>query len=111
MSEERRGLAVSNLPTTLGGRDGMKKASINLQDLRREIYLKGKADSAGTGGVEVSCIGLESAASLIGRINLWVKLTGKRNAVNPHVAFDEAGAGDVLGRLSGAPVLDPTQLS
>jgi hypothetical protein len=78
----------------MGGRDGMKKESISLQDLRREIYLKGKADSAGTGGVEGGCIGLESAASLIGHINLWVKLTGKRNAANPHVAFDEAGDGD-----------------
>jgi len=38
--------------------------------------------------------GPESAASPIGHINLRVKLTGKRNAVNPHVAFDEAGDGD-----------------
>jgi hypothetical protein len=29
----------------------MTKASIDLQDLRRKIYLKGKVDSAGTGGV------------------------------------------------------------
>ena len=38
--------------------------------------------------------GPESAASPIGHINLRVKLAGKRNAVNPHVAFDEAGDGD-----------------
>jgi hypothetical protein len=29
----------------------MKKSSIDLQDLRRKIYLKVKTDSAGTGGV------------------------------------------------------------
>ena len=67
----------------------MIKASINLQDLRRKIYLKVKTDSAGTGGVgpgfmklwdcftitEFVIIGLESAASLIGLITLQVKLT------------------------------------
>jgi RNA-directed DNA polymerase len=36
--------AVNNLPTTLGGRGEMIKASISLQDLRRKIYLKAKAD-------------------------------------------------------------------
>ena len=41
---EQRDPAVSNLPTKLGGRDEMTKASISLQDLRRKIYLKAKAD-------------------------------------------------------------------
>jgi hypothetical protein len=96
---ERRDPAGNNLPTTLGGRDEMIKASIGLQDLRRKIYLKAKSDkiwrlenavaSAGTGGVgpgfmklwdcstitEFVIIGLESAASLIGLITLQVKLT------------------------------------
>jgi len=31
----------------------MIKASSDLQDLRRKIYLKVKADSAGTGGVRL----------------------------------------------------------
>ena len=44
MSGERRGPAVSNLPTRLGGRDEMIKASISLQDLRRKIYVKAKTD-------------------------------------------------------------------
>lgn len=35
-----------------------------------------------------------------------MKLLGKRNAGKPHVAFDEAGAGNV-GKTN-APVLDPT---
>ena len=48
---EQRDPAVNNLPTTLGGRDEMIKASIGLQDLRRKIYLKVKTDSVGTGGV------------------------------------------------------------
>lgn len=42
---EQRDPAVNNLPTTLGGKDGMIKTSIGLQDLRRKIYLKAKADN------------------------------------------------------------------
>ena len=66
--------------------------------------------SAGTGGVEtgftlfwvftmtirLGTIMLESAASRIGQISFWVKLTRKRSAGNPHAAFDVAGAGNVL---------------
>jgi RNA-directed DNA polymerase len=44
MSGEQRDPAVNNLLTTLGGRDEMIKASIDLQDLRRKIYLKAKSD-------------------------------------------------------------------
>ena len=40
-----------NLPAKLGGGGGFMKPSINPQDLKREIYVKGKAVSAGTGGV------------------------------------------------------------
>lgn len=50
----------------------------------------------------------ESAARLIGHINLAKKLTGKRSAGNPHATFDVAGAGNVPIVLGGAPVLDPT---
>ena len=39
---------------------------------------------------------LESAASMIGQISFWVKLTRKRSAGNPHAVFDVAGAGNVL---------------
>jgi RNA-directed DNA polymerase len=46
MFGERRSPAVNNLLTTLGGRDEMIKASIGLQDLRRKMYLKAKADKA-----------------------------------------------------------------
>jgi RNA-directed DNA polymerase len=46
MFGERRSPAVNNLLTTLGGRDEMIKASISLQDLRRKIYLKAKAEKA-----------------------------------------------------------------
>ena len=73
----------------------MMNASISLQDLRRKIYLKWKADSAGTGGVE-PIIGFESAASWIGHINLWVKLTRKRSAGNLHAAFEVAGDGNQI---------------
>ena len=38
----------------------------------------------------------ESAPDAIGRITLDVKQAGKRSAGNPHAAFDEAGAGNVI---------------
>jgi hypothetical protein len=38
--------------------------------------------------------GTESTASLIGHINFDMKATGERNAGNPHVAFEVAGAGN-----------------
>lgn len=44
MSVERSDPANNNLLTTLGGKDEMKKTSINLQDLRRKIYLTAKAE-------------------------------------------------------------------
>ena len=46
MSGEQRSPTVNDLPTTMGGRDEMRKASINLQDLRRKIYLKAKSEKA-----------------------------------------------------------------
>ena len=56
----------------------MTKASIDLQDLRRRMYDKAKADSAGTGGVGTGCEAQpESAAGPIGHMTLDVKPTGK----------------------------------
>lgn len=66
----------------------------------------------------------ESVSGRIGLITLDEKQTGKRNAGNPHVAFDVAGAGNVAmvaglrasakvlesppAPTACAPVLDPT---
>ena len=55
MPGEQRGPAVGNSSNKMGGKDEMIKASINLQDLRRRIYVKAKADSAGTDGVGSGC--------------------------------------------------------
>jgi RNA-directed DNA polymerase len=44
MPRERRSPTVDNPLTTLGGKDEMTKTSISLQDLRRRIYTKAKAD-------------------------------------------------------------------
>jgi RNA-directed DNA polymerase len=44
MPREQRDPTVCNLLTTLGGKDEMTKASISLQDLRRKIYIKAKAE-------------------------------------------------------------------
>jgi RNA-directed DNA polymerase len=45
MSVERRGPAVCNFFGNQGGKDEMIKASNNLQDLRRRIYVKAKAET------------------------------------------------------------------
>ena len=49
-------------------------------------------------------IATESTTRTISHISFTMKLLGERNARNWHVAFDEAGAGDV----NNAPALDPT---
>src|SRR5262245_60253680 len=44
MSVERRGPAICNASNIRKGKDEMTKASIDLQDLRRRIYVKAKAE-------------------------------------------------------------------
>src|SRR5215471_6002063 len=44
MSAERRGPAICNTSNQGEGKDEMTKASIELQDLRRRIYVKAKAE-------------------------------------------------------------------
>src|SRR5215217_7165341 len=44
MSAERRGLAICNVSNIGEGKDEMTKASIDLQDLRRRIYVEAKAE-------------------------------------------------------------------
>src|SRR5450631_829528 len=44
MSVERRGPAVCNGSNKTGGKGEMRKAPISLQDLRRSLYVKAKAE-------------------------------------------------------------------
>ena len=46
MSGEQRSPAVSDLPTTRGGKGEMIKAPVGLQDLRKKMYLKAKAEKS-----------------------------------------------------------------
>src|SRR6201997_4253510 len=46
MSVERRGPAICNASNIGEGKDEMTRASIDLQDLRRRIYVKAKADTS-----------------------------------------------------------------
>ena len=46
MPAERRNPAVGNSSIEKGGTDEMTKASISVQDLRRRIYIKAKAEPA-----------------------------------------------------------------
>jgi hypothetical protein len=99
----------------------MIKAPVGLQDLRRRIYVKAKADmfcgfrsgnfraSAGGGGVGGVCRSptaarqlsgsasfSESRSGKIGHISLGAKQTRKPSAGNLHAGFDEAGTGNQL---------------
>src|SRR5712691_12631331 len=102
------------------GRGAMTTAPISLQDLRRRLYGKAKAEkdwrgiaraSAGRGGVRRGCTRNsgssettecstepmpESARRSIGRITLVAKLPGKRRTGNPSAPFEVAGVGDGL---------------
>ena len=125
MPVERRSPAVCKVSDHKEGKDEMTKASIDLQDLRRRIYVKAKAETSwrfwgyvvarkrqGFGWTRWSRGWLyqnsravqrlpggstrtESRAGRIGPISLGAKQTGERSAGNPHAAFDEAGAGNV----------------
>src|SRR6516165_8567987 len=46
MSAERRGPAICNASNQGEGKDEMTKASIELQDLRRRLYVKAKAETS-----------------------------------------------------------------
>ena len=46
MSAEQRGPSVCNVSFNREGKDEMTKASIDLQDLRRRIYVKAKAETS-----------------------------------------------------------------
>ena len=50
MSVEQRGPAVCSFSGRQEGKDEMTKASVNLQDLRRRIYVKAKAERPGVPG-------------------------------------------------------------
>src|SRR5450755_3678629 len=107
----------------MGGRGALIKAPVDLQDLRRRLYARGKA-GPGRWSRRWPGASAESAAATAGRISLGVKRAGERSAGNPPAPFDVAGAGDVA-RGAGlrptakaveqppdptvrAPALDPT---
>ena len=46
MSAEQRGPSVCHFSFNRGGKDEMTKASIKLQDLRRRLYVKAKAETS-----------------------------------------------------------------
>jgi len=92
-----KGPYCSYSSSSMGGRGALIKAPSNLQDLRRRIYAKAKADSAGQGGVggDSWSPGRKRSQS-IGPITLEVKRAGKPGAGNRPAGFDVAGAGDGL---------------
>ena len=89
MSAERRGPAVCNFSGNQEGKDEMIKASNDLQDLRRRIYVKAKAETTWRfWGLYVHVCKMETlrAAYALAKKNdgcsgsRWGDLRGHRNA-------------------------------
>ncbi len=102
---ERRDLTAHDVLVNMGGSGEMIKAPIDLQDLRRRLYVKAKAEpswrftasrlrlAAVAPPMATAAVG-DSGANMIGLINLGMKCAGTRSAGNPHAACDVAGAGN-----------------
>src|SRR6266436_4640613 len=137
MSVERRGPAICNVSNIGEGKDEMTKASIDLQDLRRRLYVKrrlnrpgGSEDllrneraSAGNDGIGSGCTTLEGCLTPI-----ECDATGRKSPQQDrsHKLWREANGGAQCGksaccvrrggdwkrgtvaRPAGAPALDPT---
>src|ERR1035437_5679082 len=85
MSVERRGPAVCNFSGNQGGKDEMTKASNDLQDLRRRIYVKAKAETTWRfWGLYVHVCKMETLRAgrkeRWGSGSRWGDLRGHRNA-------------------------------
>src|SRR6266481_833093 len=137
MSAERSGPAICNVSNIGEGKDEMTKASIDLQDLRRRLYVKAKAEpsggsedllrneraSAGNDGIGGGCTTLEGCLTPIECDATGRKLPQQDRS---HKRWREANGGAQCGKSArcvrrggdwkrgmvewpaGAPVLDPT---
>ena len=88
----------------------MIKTPIELQDLRRRLYVKAKAEpswriiaprlrlAAVASPMALAAV-VDSGANMIGLINLEMKCAGTRSAGNPHAACDVAGAGNGITNI------------
>ena len=56
MSAEQRGPSVCNFSINQEGKDEMTKASVNLQDLRKRIYVKAKRETLAFLGIVRPCL-------------------------------------------------------
>ena len=66
---ERRSPAVCNVSDHKEGKDEMTKASIDLQDLRRRIYVKAKAETSWKfRGLYVQCASPEPTGLRLGAV-------------------------------------------
>ncbi len=107
---ERRGLTARDVLVNMGGSGEMIKAPIDLQDLRRRLYVKAKAEQSWRFTVPSSRLAavaspmavtavVDSGTNMIGLINLEMKCAGTRSAGNPHAACDVAGAGNGITNI------------
>ncbi len=88
----------------------MIKSPIDLQDLRRRLYVKAKAEPSWrftasrlrlatvAPPMAIAAVG-DSGANMISLLNLGMKCAGTRSAGNPHAACEVAGAGNGITNL------------
>src|SRR5258708_5236715 len=109
MSVERRGAAICNVSNIGEGKDEMTKASIDVQDLRRRLYvkrrlnrpggsedlLKNERASAGNDGIGSGCTTLEGCLTLI-----ECDATGRKSPQQDrsHKLWREANGGAQCGK-------------
>ncbi len=107
---ERRDLTAHDVLVNMGGSGEMIKAPIDLQDLRRRLYVKAKAEPswrfiapsfrlAAVASPMAIAAGVDSGANMIGLINFEMKCAGTRSAGNRHAACDVAGAGNGITNI------------
>jgi hypothetical protein len=116
-------LVLCNGSNKTEGKGEIRKVPISLQDLRRSLYIKAKAEPAwrfwglyvhvcrmetlqeayrmakqndGAPGIDEVTFETIEEGGTIGPINLDRKQAGKPSAGNPHAGFDEAGVGNRL---------------
>ncbi len=107
---ERRDLTAHDVLVNMGGSGEMIKTPIDLQDLRRRLYVKAKTETswrltaprlrlaAGASPMAIPAVA-DSGASRVRLINLEMKCAGTRSAGNPHAACDVAGAGNGITNI------------
>src|SRR4030088_3530642 len=110
MSAERSGPAICNVSNIGEGKDEMTKASIDLQDLRRRIYVKAKAEPSWRfWGLYVHVCKMETlrAAYCDGQTKRWGP-GNRRGHLRGHRGARRGGSARAAARRTGRAHLQAT---